>query len=58
MGIEQITRKNWTWTLYNENWISADWVNPGPPEETNKIKSPGEQFNYGFNDFIVIECLH
>ncbi|KAL8998898.1 MAG: hypothetical protein Q9169_002117 [Polycauliona sp. 2 TL-2023] len=56
IGIEQITRKDWEWTPYNENWISADYVNDGPPDETTKIPKGSKKFNYGFNDFMVVEC--
>ncbi|KAL8942189.1 MAG: hypothetical protein Q9216_001797 [Gyalolechia sp. 2 TL-2023] len=56
IGIEQIPRKQWTWTPWDENWISANYVNKGEPEQTQKIKSSEDKFNYGFNDFIMVEC--
>ncbi|KAL8847488.1 MAG: hypothetical protein Q9221_007481 [Calogaya cf. arnoldii] len=58
IGIEQIPRDQWTWTPWNENWISANYVNDGEPDQTHKIKTAkGEKkFNYGFNDFVMVEC--
>ena len=57
-GIDQIPRAQWTWTPYNENWISADYVNPGEPDGDHVIYKDKEpkKFNYGFNDFVVAEC--
>ena len=55
-GIDQIPRAQWTWTPYDENWISANYVNPGEPDGDHIIKKGEKRFNYGFNDFIVVEC--
>lgn len=56
IGIEQIPRPQWTWKPYNENWISANYVNEGPPDQTHKISKDQKRYNYGFNDFIMVEC--
>ena len=56
IGIEQIPRHQWTWTPYNENWISANYVNGGEPDQIHKIKKGEKKFNYGFNDFVMVEC--
>jgi len=56
IGIEQIPRKLWEWVQWDENWISANYVNNGEPDQTHKIPKSEERFNYGFNDFIMVEC--
>jgi hypothetical protein len=55
IGIEQITRSHWVGTAYEENWISAEYVNAGEPDQTHKIPKSEKRFNYGFNDFVVAE---
>ena len=55
-GIDQIPRAQWTWIPYDENWISANYVNPGEPDGDHIIKNGEKKFNYGFNDFVVVEC--
>ena len=56
IGIEQIPRKLWEWVQWDENWISANYVNNGEPDQTHKIPKSEKKFNYGFNDFIMVEC--
>ncbi|KAL8836831.1 MAG: hypothetical protein Q9176_006064 [Flavoplaca citrina] len=56
IGIEQVSRPNWSWTPWDENWISANYVNEGEPDQTHKIKKGSKKWNYGFNDFVMVEC--
>lgn len=56
IGIDQITRSHFTWRPWNENWVSADWINDAEPDQTTKIPISEKRFNYGFNDFVVVEC--
>ncbi|KAL8866448.1 MAG: hypothetical protein Q9198_008886, partial [Flavoplaca austrocitrina] len=56
IGIEQVSRPSWSWTPWDENWISANYVNEGEPDQTHKIKKGNKKWNYGFNDFVMVEC--
>ena len=56
IGIDQVTRDHFQWKPYDENWISAAWMNASEPDQIHKIKSSEVRFNYGFQDFIVVEC--
>ena len=69
IGIDQITRSHWTFLPEMEptfngqkykakyQWISANYVNDGEPREDRKFEEGIlTQFNFGFNDFVVVEC--
>ncbi|KAL2843912.1 hypothetical protein BJY01DRAFT_248375 [Aspergillus pseudoustus] len=62
VGIDQWKRSDWQFSWDDERWISADYVNVGPPTPDKIIKegtldeNGKQKFNYGFNDFVIAEC--
>ncbi|KAK2750603.1 hypothetical protein FQN57_002674 [Myotisia sp. PD_48] len=55
MGLDSHIRSDWNFVNDNHQWISMNYVNPSVPVLNTNFSVKSDQWNFGFNDFVIVE---